>query len=198
MALGILGAKLCLSIVGIAVIPLVESLSFRSPHGALNGDVYFCTLLACFSHGCLSAGRLQFRNGTLLSSSEPSRQALEDKVHSQRFNGSKHLLCVSPFKCTEFGDEHLRMTQEISLVFGVLPPCMCAFCPRAVLQLKKEKRRKGKALQTAAFSPLRISLLFFQQINLNEELHPYIWCPFISNFISLFNFSSFHSQLEAW
>lgn len=41
MALGIFGAELFLNIIDITVIPLVESLSIHSPHGALNNGAYF-------------------------------------------------------------------------------------------------------------------------------------------------------------
>jgi len=48
MALGIFGARLFLNIIDITVIPLVESLSVHSPHGALNNGAYFWNYLACF------------------------------------------------------------------------------------------------------------------------------------------------------
>lgn len=41
MALDTPGAKLFLNIIDITIIPLVESLTIHSPHGAVNSGAYF-------------------------------------------------------------------------------------------------------------------------------------------------------------
>lgn len=70
------------------------------------------------------------------------------------------------------------------------------FVPELFYSLKKQTNKKQISANSCVFHIVDF-ILFFQQINLNEELHPYIWCLLIFNFILLFDFSSFHSQLEA-